>query len=129
MRLKDVSNGIALLSVHCDLEAEVTHLTIDSRRAQAGTLFCAVYGAESKVHGVRYAAGAVKNGAVCVLTDVPCEASLPYVLVENAEVALAIAAAVRPNACASSASPAPTAKRRRPISCAIFWRITAKNAV
>ena len=93
MRLKDVLKGIALLSVHCDLEAEVTHLTIDSRRAKAGTLFCAVYGAESKVHGVRYAAGAVKNGAVCVLTDVPCEESLPYVLVENAEIALAIAAA------------------------------------
>ncbi|MBR5519304.1 MAG: UDP-N-acetylmuramoyl-L-alanyl-D-glutamate--2,6-diaminopimelate ligase, partial [Clostridia bacterium] len=93
MQLKDVLNGIALKGVHCDLQAEVTSVTIDSRKAAAGTLFCAVMGAETKVHGVKYAAGAVKNGAVCVLTDVACDESLPYVLVENTETALAIAAA------------------------------------
>ena len=75
------------------METEITGVTIDSRRAGAGTLFCAVLGAESKVHGIRYAGMAVENGAACVLCDVECEADLPFVRVADAEAALALASA------------------------------------
>lgn len=93
MKLREILKDIPIQNTNCDMETEITGVTIDSRRAGAGTLFCAVLGAESKVHGIRYAGMAVENGAACVLCDVECEADLPFVRVADAEAALALASA------------------------------------
>ena len=93
MKLREILKDIPIQNTNCDMETEITGVTIDSRRAGGGTLFCAVLGAESKVHGIQYAGMAVENGAACVLCDVECEADLPFVRVADAEAALALASA------------------------------------
>ena len=89
MKLNDLLNNIPIQAASCDLTAEVTGITLDSRRCKPGFVFCAVTGAESGVPGIRYAQKAVENGAVCVLCDMDCPADLPFVRVADAELALA----------------------------------------
>lgn len=89
MKLKELFQNIPVQTVFCDGETEVTSITLDSRRAVPGTVFCAIAGAESGIHGIRYAEKAVENGAVCVLCDTDCPEGLPFVRVADAEKALA----------------------------------------
>jgi UDP-N-acetylmuramoyl-L-alanyl-D-glutamate--2,6-diaminopimelate ligase len=48
-------------------DASVTGLAIDSRKVRPGTLFAALPG--TQVHGARFVAGAIEDGAVAILTD------------------------------------------------------------
>jgi UDP-N-acetylmuramoyl-L-alanyl-D-glutamate--2,6-diaminopimelate ligase len=48
-------------------DATVTGLAIDSRKVGQGTLFAALPG--TQVHGARFVAGAIEDGAVAILTD------------------------------------------------------------
>jgi UDP-N-acetylmuramoyl-L-alanyl-D-glutamate--2,6-diaminopimelate ligase len=56
-------------------ESRVTDLTLDSREARSGSLFFALPG--RSVHGLKFAAEAVKRGATVVLYEPSAEVSLP----------------------------------------------------
>ncbi len=56
-------------------ESRVTDLTLDSREARAGSLFFALPG--RSVHGLKFAAEAVKRGATAVLYEPSAAVSLP----------------------------------------------------
>jgi UDP-N-acetylmuramoyl-L-alanyl-D-glutamate--2,6-diaminopimelate ligase len=90
----------ALLGVRApDGEAAVTGVTLDSRAAVPGDLYAALPGANA--HGAAFASGAVKGGAVAVLTD-PAGAGLlddvgvevPRVVVDDPRASLGSVASV-----------------------------------
>ena len=93
MKLKDVLFGIGAALAGVDAETEIAAVTHDSRKAGPGTLFCALPGADSGVHGIRYAAAALERGAAAVMCDVDAPEGAPSVRVANAEEAYALAAA------------------------------------
>ncbi len=93
MKLKDILQDIPYKACTCDLNAEITFLTHDSRQAAPGGLFVALKGADSGIHGMTYAADAVAKGGSGVLCDKPCDPAIPHVQVENAEEAFSLAAA------------------------------------
>jgi UDP-N-acetylmuramoyl-L-alanyl-D-glutamate--2,6-diaminopimelate ligase len=68
----------------------VSDITSDSRTVSPGSVFFAVPGA--KADGMAFASQAVANGAIAVVGDVEAPADLPYVRVEDARRALALAA-------------------------------------
>jgi UDP-N-acetylmuramoyl-L-alanyl-D-glutamate--2,6-diaminopimelate ligase len=97
----------------------VTGLAIDSRKVGPGTLFAALPG--TQVHGARFVAGAIADGAVAILTDregaeIAAEAlsgsNVALIVAEDARATLAHAAALwfGPGPRPSSPSPAPTAR-------------------
>lgn len=88
MQLKEVLDGLTVLSVRADLTREITGVSYDSRRVEAGHVFAAIPGEETD--GSRYAAQAARRGAVCVLCQRPLE-GLPHVVVPSARQALAVA--------------------------------------
>lgn len=71
---------------------EVTGLTADSRKSQAGVVFAALAG--SAAHGRDFVAQAVKQGAVAVLSagDLGSDPGVPHITVGNPRRALALAA-------------------------------------
>ena len=69
-------------------DAEVSGLSVDSRKTRPGHLFAALPG--SKIHGAEFIQYALRMGAVAVLTD-PEGARLAFdVLEENPDVALVV---------------------------------------
>ncbi len=78
-------------------DAGVTGVTLDSRAVRPGDAYAALPGQHT--HGARFAAEAVRRGAVLVLTDAAgaalCEVSVPVVVVDDPRATLAeVAAAV-----------------------------------
>ncbi len=65
LTLEDVQRWSQGESVHCDLEAAVTHLTIDSREAGAGALFVALPGTRTDGHA--YVREVWRRGAVALV--------------------------------------------------------------
>ena len=53
------------------LDEKITSLCIDSRRAEPGSVFVAIKG--EKTDGYNYISGAIEKGALCALSDRPCE--------------------------------------------------------
>lgn len=90
MRLREVLNGIEIISANCDFDIEISSICHDSREATSGALFVAISGFQTD--GNKYAKMALDKGAVAVLTETPDDA-FPYIQVKNARRALAIAAA------------------------------------
>lgn len=76
MQLKDLLYKVPLLATSGSMNTDITNLTMDSRRAGAGSLFIAVRGTVTDGHN--YIETAVKQGAVAVL----CE-ELPTTTVEG----------------------------------------------
>ncbi|SEJ47035.1 UDP-N-acetylmuramoyl-L-alanyl-D-glutamate--2,6-diaminopimelate ligase [Demequina mangrovi] len=77
-------------------DARVTGATVDSRGVEPGDLFCALPG--ENVHGARFAAQAVENGAAAILTDLAgadeCRATgVPVLVSTHARRSAALAAA------------------------------------
>ena len=89
MKLRDLLNGIEVLSATADLEMEITGISYDSRRTAPGELFAAVVGYAADGH--RFIPMAVERGAAAVLCQTPPEGEIPYVRVANSRYALAIA--------------------------------------
>jgi UDP-N-acetylmuramoyl-L-alanyl-D-glutamate--2,6-diaminopimelate ligase len=75
------------------LDIPCTGVTNDSRRATTGTVFVAVKG--EKADGVAFAAEAIGNGAAAVVAERQPDTtpSVPWVVVDDARVALALMAA------------------------------------
>lgn len=88
MKLSEILQGVAVKELHADPELELGDISYDSRRTQPGDLFVAVTGFEADGH--RFIPKALENGAVCVLCQIPPEAEIPYVLVEDSRLALAL---------------------------------------
>ena len=96
--MTDVRAVLAALRAEGQLAEEpdtlpaITAVTADSRRAAAGTLFCAVEGSAADGHA--FVADAVRRGAAAALVTrrVP-DVAIPQVLVRDGRVAAAVAAA------------------------------------
>ena len=88
MKLKELLNGLEVIKTSADLQMEIGSVTYDSRKATPGSLFVAVTGFVTD--GNLYIAKAMENGAVAVVTAVEPKADIPYVLVPNDRLALAL---------------------------------------
>ncbi len=88
MKLKDLLRGIAVLETTADLELEIGAVAYDSRKVTPGSLFVAVSGFASD--GNRFIPMAMEKGASAVVTAKKPEGDIPYIIVENDRLALAL---------------------------------------
>lgn len=88
MKLRELLEGLSLVSATADLEMEISGVSYDSRTTRPGDLFVAMTGFETDGHA--YIPKAAEAGAAAVLCQRPPENGLPYVQVENSRRALAV---------------------------------------
>ena len=88
MKLKELLNGIPVLSSTADPELEITGVSYDSRATKTGDLFVAMTGFATDGH--RFIPAAIAAGAAAVLCEQPPEEEIPCVLTENSRRALAV---------------------------------------
>lgn len=88
MKLRDLLKGIPILDTTVDLNTEITTVAYDSRKVEAGGLFVAVTGFAAD--GNRFIPMAMEKGAVAVVTSKRPQEPVPYVLVKNDRLALAL---------------------------------------
>ena len=91
MKLKNLLKNVNVLALAADENLEVEGLTNDSRKVTPGYLFFAISGFTSD--GNRFIPMALEKGAAVVVTAKKPEASVPYVLVDNDRLAMAVIAA------------------------------------
>ncbi len=90
MELKKLLEGVNVLELHADENMPVTDVAYDSRKVTAGSLFVAITGFASD--GNRFIPMALEKGAAVVVTARKPEQDIPYVLVDNDRLALALIA-------------------------------------
>ena len=88
MKLKDLLKDIPVLELKADPELEIANVYYDSRKVTEGSLFVAISGFASD--GNRFIPMALSKGAAAVVTAKKPEGDVPYVLVENDRLALAL---------------------------------------
>ncbi len=88
MKLKELLRDVPVLELRADPETEIRGVAHDSRRVEPGFLFVAVSGFATD--GNRFIPMAVERGAAVVVTATRPETELPYVLVEQDRLALAL---------------------------------------
>ena len=88
MKLKELLEGIRVLACEADPEMEITSVAYDSRKVEKGGMFVAITGFASD--GNRFIPMAMEKGAVAVLTTKKPKVDIPYVLVDNERLALAM---------------------------------------
>ena len=88
MKLQELLNNIPVLETNADPELEITGVCYDSRKVAEGNLFVAITGFASD--GNRFIPMALSKGAAVVVTAKKPEGEVPYVLVENDRLALAL---------------------------------------
>ena len=88
MKLKELLKGISVLDCTADLDMEITSVAYDSRKVEKGGLFVAISGFASD--GNRFIPMATEKGAAVVVTAKRPKMDLPYVLVDNDRLALAL---------------------------------------
>lgn len=86
MRLRELLEGMEVISQTISPDTEITHVCVDSRATQKGSLFVAVPGI--RCDGGHYARQAVDRGAVCVVCQSELPPDLPWVKVRDARLAL-----------------------------------------
>lgn len=86
MRLRELLEGMEVISQTISPDTEITHVCVDSRATQKGSLFVAVPG--KRCDGGHYARQAVDRGAVCVVCQSELPPDLPWVKVRDARLAL-----------------------------------------
>ena len=91
MKLKDLLQNLTVLESTADPEMEIRDLCYDSRFAQPGDLFVAVCGYQSDGH--KFIPMAVEHGVAAVLCERKPGLDIPYILVEDSRLALALASA------------------------------------
>ena len=87
MKLSQLLQDVAIRESNADLEMEITGVSYDSRRTQAGDLFVAMAGYETDGH--KFIPMAREKGAACVLCQEKPQGEGPYVLVADSRLALA----------------------------------------
>ena len=88
MKLKELLQGINVLACTADLETEIASVAYDSRKVEKDGLFVAISGFTSD--GNRFIPMAVEKGAAVVVTAKKPKLDVPYVLVDNDRLALAV---------------------------------------
>lgn len=91
MKLSEILKGINIMKSTADLDMEIGGVCFDSRVAKAGDIFVAVVGYESDGHS--YISKAVSAGVGCVLCQREPDVDIPYVLVDNTRLGLAVVSA------------------------------------
>ena len=92
MKLKDLIPADGVIQMNADPELEITGISYDSRKTEAGDLFVAIRGFETDGH--RYIGKAVEKGAAAVLCEELPEESAPFVRVRDSRLALALCSCV-----------------------------------
>lgn len=90
MKLKDLLSGVAVAHLAADPELEIANVCYDSRKVTPGSLFVAISGFAAD--GNRFIPMALEKGAAAVVTAKRPEGNIPYVLVEQDRLALALIA-------------------------------------
>ncbi len=91
MRLKELLEGLSILSATADLELEIPDVSYDSRQVRPGGLFVAMTG--FAVDGHDFIGKALEAGAAAVLCQKAPEGDVPYVQVADSRRALAVVGA------------------------------------
>ena len=89
MKLRDLLEGIPVLSATADLELEIPNVSYDSRATRPGDLFVAMRGFATDGHAFIGKAGGRRRRAVVCETP-PAEGELPYVQVADSRRSLAV---------------------------------------
>jgi len=87
MKLRDVLQGVEIISAEVDMDMEIDGVECDSRAVSENGLFVAVRGFETD--GNKYIADALSNGATAVITDSKKYATKSRIYVADARRALA----------------------------------------
>ena len=88
MKLMELLKGINVLEMNADPELEIGSVAYDSRKVQPGGAFVAISGFTSD--GNRFIPMAMEKGAAVVVTAKKTKLDVPYVLVDNDRLALAL---------------------------------------
>jgi len=88
MKLKELLQGIAVLEMTADPNMEITSVAYDSRKVEKGGMFVAISGFTSD--GNRFVPMAMEKGAAVIVTAKKPKVEVPYVLVDNDRLALAL---------------------------------------
>jgi UDP-N-acetylmuramoyl-L-alanyl-D-glutamate--2,6-diaminopimelate ligase len=91
MKLNDLLSDIEVLESTADLEMEISNIGYDSRAIKPGMAFIAVEGYVTDGH--KYIGSAAKNGASVVVCQKKPEVQVPYVIVKDSRLALALISA------------------------------------
>ena len=89
MLLKDILKDIPVLELHADPDTEIGGISYDSRATCPGDLFTAIVGTVSDGHS--FIPAAAEKGAAAVLCERAPGLDIPYILVEDSRLALALA--------------------------------------
>lgn len=89
MKLGEILKDIEIQESTASQDLEIADVRYDSRAVGAGDLFVAIKGFESDGHS--YIPAAVENGAAAVICQEKPDIDVPYVLVEDSRLALALA--------------------------------------
>ena len=87
MRLKELLEGIPVLSATADMELEISDVSYDSRAVRPGGLFVAMTGFAADGHD--FIEKAMEAGAAAVLCQKAPEGNVPYIQVADSRRALA----------------------------------------
>lgn len=91
MRLREILEGIPVLSATADMDLEIPDISYDSRAVKSGGLFVAMTGFAADGHD--FIKKAMERGAAAVLCQRVPEGDVPYVWVADSRRALAAAGA------------------------------------
>ena len=90
MKLEALLRDVPVLELHAEKNREITSIAYDSRKVQEGGLFAAISGFAAD--GNRFIPMAMEKGARVVVTATKPQEDIPYVLVKNDRLALAMMA-------------------------------------
>ena len=89
MKLAELLRDIEVLESHASTELEIADVAYDSRQVTKGAAFVAIRGFESDGH--KYIPQAAEKGASCVICEEKPALDVPYVVVRDSRLALAVA--------------------------------------
>ena len=87
MKLKDLLQGIEVLSASAEVETDIAHVRYDSRTVEAGDVFVAVSG--YAVDGHTFIPSVMEKGAAAVICERIPQGNVPYIQVADSRRALA----------------------------------------
>ena len=88
MKLQKLLADVEVTELHADAGTEIGDISYDSRNTKPGDLFVAVRGYESDGH--KFIGAACKAGAAVILCEEAPSEDVPYVLVRDSRLALAL---------------------------------------
>jgi len=87
MKISEIMDGVSIISAKCDMDAEITDICFDSRKAGKGCAFVAIKG--FKTDGHDYIEKAIGSGADLIVSEKPIKADVHHIVVEDSRRALA----------------------------------------